>query len=148
VRAVTFKTDIFKTPRDVERGQLALDCFLRTLFAIDFAYLQDYPTTPKLYHTHVRYRVEPKRPLVTVMGEQFFGLESWKSVPIVLADGFGDCEDLACWRAAELNMEGIKARPFWKVRVFPGKRLRLYHIMVRYPDGRVEDPSKRLGMPG
>ena len=57
-----------------------------------------------------------------------------------------NCEDLACWRAAELRVRyGIAAEPtfIWKVR--PGGGY-LYHIQVLYPDGRIEDPSRRLGM--
>jgi hypothetical protein len=57
-----------------------------------------------------------------------------------------NCEDLACWRAAELQVfEGIRAYPtfLWRARPRGGA---LYHIQVRYPDDRVEDPSRRLGM--
>jgi hypothetical protein len=57
-----------------------------------------------------------------------------------------NCEDLACWRAAELRVRyGIKAVPtfIWKVRPAGGY---LYHIQVKLPDGRVEDPSRALGM--
>ncbi len=57
-----------------------------------------------------------------------------------------NCEDLACWRAAELRVrEGILAEPtfIWKLRPNGGY---LYHILVRYPDGRIEDPSRTLGM--
>ena len=100
MRAVTFKTEIFRTPYDIKRGELALSEFLRTLFTIDCAYLRDYPNTPNLYETRVRYAIEPKRPMVVIGAERFFGLESWKTIPVVLQDGFGDCEDLACWRAA------------------------------------------------
>jgi hypothetical protein len=52
---------------------------------------------------------------------------------------------LACWRAAELQAQGIAAHP-----VFVWRKMKngshLYHIVVRWPDGRLEDPSKRLGM--
>lgn len=56
-----------------------------------------------------------------------------------------NCEDLACWRAAELQAQGIAAHP-----VFVWRKMQngshLYHIVVRWPDGRLEDPSRRLGM--
>ena len=57
-----------------------------------------------------------------------------------------NCEDLACWRAAELVVRhNIQARPvFMERRRSNGSYL--YHILVRYPDGRIEDPSKILGM--
>ncbi len=57
-----------------------------------------------------------------------------------------NCEDLACWRAAELRVRhGIKAQPTftWKQRPNGGY---LYHIQVQLPDGRKEDPSRVLGM--
>lgn len=57
-----------------------------------------------------------------------------------------NCEDLACWRAAELRVRhNIMAEPtfIWKKRENGGY---LYHILVRLPDGRVEDPSRTLGM--
>lgn len=56
-----------------------------------------------------------------------------------------NCEDLCCWRAAELQAEGIAAHPVfvWR-KIEDGSHL--YHIVVRYPDGRIEDPSRRLGM--
>lgn len=57
-----------------------------------------------------------------------------------------NCEDLACWRTAELNVRfNIPAKA-----IFKEQRRRdggyLFHILVRYPDGRIEDPSRILGM--
>jgi hypothetical protein len=57
-----------------------------------------------------------------------------------------NCEDLACWRAAELRVRhDVQAEPtfIWKLRANGGY---LYHILVKYPDGRIEDPSRTLGM--
>lgn len=82
-----------------------------------------------------------------------------------------NCEDLACWRVAELNERyGIAAVPYIRLyadRVFADGAMRprhLYHIMVRWPEGLaeypdtvfqdpetgaiLEDPSKILGMQG
>jgi hypothetical protein len=74
--------------------------------------------------------------------------ERWQDIPHVLEAGEGDCEDLACWRIAELNhIAGIKARPFISWRRISGKGLR-YHALVLWPDGRIEDPSLALGMKG
>lgn len=57
-----------------------------------------------------------------------------------------NCEDLSAWRCAELQVrQGIQAWPCFTYRVRPGGGY-LYHIQVRYPDGRVEDPSRTLGM--
>lgn len=59
----------------------------------------------------------------------------------VVARGWGDCDDLAIWRAGELRMRGEMARPV--VVRSPGVG---YHVIVRRGDGRREDPSRDLGM--
>lgn len=84
-----------------------------------------------LYRAGVRYQRE--RP----------GYEAWRLPSQVRASGYGDCEDLAIWRVAELRARGVPAR-FDVVRAGP----RLWHAVVRLPDGTIEDPSKRLGMKG
>lgn len=137
MRSVVFETEIFKTPRDRARGELALTLYLRTLFALDVQYLRDYPLTPNLYSSGVRYKAEPP------------GIEIWKDIPVVIRDRHGDCEDLACWLAAEYVVKrGIAAKPEWVLQPQTRVGFRLYHIIVRLPDGRTEDPSKFLGMRG
>jgi hypothetical protein len=98
---------------------------------------------PALYDSGVRYRAEPE------------GQEDWLDVLSCLQahkeelqggpKSTIDCEDLACWRAAELQAQGIAAHPVfvWR-KINDGSHL--YHIVVRYPDGRIEDPSRKLGM--
>lgn len=57
-----------------------------------------------------------------------------------------NCEDLACWRVAELRVRfGIGARPTYTSQVRPDGSY-LYHILVELPDGSIEDPSRNLGM--
>lgn len=88
---------------------------------------------PLLYNSGVRYRREET------------GKEAWQLPRDTLAKGFGDCEDLAAgWRVPELWMLGEEgARIHLKV-VNPLLR----HIQVRRADGKIEDPSKLLGMGG
>lgn len=105
---------------------------LACLCSIDVDYLLASPNTPLLYASNVRYREEP------------FGEEKWNDVPTVIARGTGDCEDLACWRAAELITRGVQAKPIFLLREIG--QIRLYHIVVQYPDGLIEDPSYKLGM--
>lgn len=115
-----------------ELSPLYLQCLLDALTAIDLIWLKANPDTPRLYKAGVRYVREPK------------GQERWRSVPYVLQAKQGDCEDLACWLAAEEQLRGVNARAVGKgIRT---KRGALFHITVRYPDGRIDDPSKRLGM--
>lgn len=85
-----------------------------------------------LYESGVRYHREPR------------GVERWITTPIAQERTIADCEDLATWRAAELQLQGIDARAIALER--PQRRGRLYHVVVRYPDGRIEDPSRKLGM--
>ena len=57
-----------------------------------------------------------------------------------------NCEDLACWRVAELNVrQGIAAVPIFGFRTLSNGDV-VYHIRVQYPNGQIEDPSRLLGM--
>lgn len=100
------------------------------LVLINCVQLQTLKLLP-LYASGVRYRREP------------VGRESWLTIGELYARGFGDCEDLAAARCAELRHAGEKATIFVKL-VNPT----LMHIMVRRQDGALEDPSKMLGMGG
>jgi hypothetical protein len=83
---------------------------------------------PPLYHSGVRYQREPR------------GRERWQLAPETYDRGVGDCEDLATWRAAELRLEGVAARPL-VYRAGP----RQLHVIVATEHG-YEDPSRVLGM--
>jgi len=96
-------------------------------------WLEYYPKTPNLYDTEVVYKTE-----------RFS--EDWCDIPTILKKGFGDCEDLACWRCAELQQkEQINALPYVTWRK-DERGNTIYHALVRWPDGRIEDPSRALGM--
>jgi hypothetical protein len=84
---------------------------------------------PSLYSGKIRYCREPR------------GSERWQTALETSELGCGDCEDLVAFRCAELMAQGIKARP--KVLTINPT---LRHVVVRWPDGRIEDPSKKLGM--
>lgn len=88
---------------------------------------------PALYAAGVRYQREPRLPDGTTR-------EEWLTAPIVVMRKVADCEDLGCYRAAELRLQGIEAHARVK-RSSVG-----YHIIVEYPDGTIEDPSRKLGM--
>lgn len=62
-----------------------------------------------------------------------------------------NCEDLACWRVAELQLglgtpsgQPVEAHASYVSQETPQGTL--YHIQVTHPDGRVEDPCVFLGM--
>lgn len=122
--------EVHGTDRDIHR---ALRSLLAQLTIMDISYLRRHPETPALYESGVRYQREER------------GAEDWQTIPQVLRARSGDCEDLATWRAAELRVRhGIKAKAVAYGRRKPDHVL--FHIVVRYPDGHYEDPSRRLGM--
>lgn len=132
---------------DPEVLQQLLDAALH----FNLLYLMKHPQTPPLYRSRVMYRREPRQ---VVRFERFAG------IPEVLRQGWGDCDDLAPWRAAELNMAGVGARPVLIDATHPAYReisggspvKRLWHVVVERnlsPTNHeviYEDPSARLGM--
>lgn len=113
-------------PAASERSLAAAMC---ALVALDVLYLATHPDAPRLYDSGVRYRPEPR------------GSEEWVTVPDLLQRGWGDCEDLAAWRCAELRLEGERATPCVR-RSGPAT----YHALVCREDGSIEDPSRVLGL--
>lgn len=94
---------------------------------------------PPLYRSGVVYaREEAKACWRPTNG----GCEDWLSAQMVYEQRRGDCEDLACYRAAELIRRGERAR------AVPIKTRQGWHIVVRRGDGSTEDPSRMLGMHG
>jgi hypothetical protein len=123
-----------ETEESRKRSQKSLLWLMEALVKCNELWLVTHPETPKLYEAGVKYAPE-------------FGVENWQDVPHIIEGGEGDCEDLACWRIAELRViGGIKASPKISWREVNGS-LR-YHALVRWPDGRTEDPSAALGMNG
>lgn len=124
-------TAVFAPPEFEERY---LAIMLAALVDMNVLFLKERPSTPSLYQSGVRYKREPKT------------LDHWISIPFVLRRRFGDCEDLASWRAAELRVHGEDASAIPKhVKTWPDGS-KLFHILVKRGNGRLEDPSKRLGM--
>ena len=152
---ITFVTEGFHGTEDRKLSERFLNILLMALYRMNCEWLKNHPELPGIYTlasdarmghlprpdkrlgpggTWMRYETEP------------LGQEDWKDIPTCLRDGFADCEDLACWRAAELTVRhGIPAVPRAKGKERPDGSL-LYHITVQYPDGRTEDPSRKLGM--
>jgi hypothetical protein len=112
----------------VPATRLGLTAALTGLQALDYYELDKLPIPP-LYGSGVVYRREP------------IGREHWLSATEVLKVGHGDCEDLAAWRAAELQHDGEMAQAI-AIKTGP----RTFHAVVRREDGSIEDPSRILGM--
>ena len=85
---------------------------------------------PDVYEAGVRYRRE--RP----------GRERWLNAAETFALGYGDCEDLATWRAAWLRVHHAEPARAIPIPGGPGT----IHIVVQRADGSIEDPSADLGM--
>jgi hypothetical protein len=132
MRQIELLTGAFRPETPQAESHEILVRLLETLTELDRDYLKRHPRTPPLYRSRVRYQREPP------------GQEQWRTIPVVWKDGYGDCEDLAAWRVAELRNAGVHARPCFRYRQ-DGKR-RIYHIMVCLPGGLIEDPSTVLGM--
>ncbi len=120
----------FTTLGDAAKSHVLL-MLLEALISSNVAYLRAHPEAPPLYRSGVRYTDDPR--------------DEWQDIPATLAKGGGDCEDLASWRVAELR---VRAREHALPRVTAQRRgaSTLFHVTVLHPSGRVEDPSRRLGM--
>lgn len=91
-----------------------------------------------LYEAGLVYREEPP------------DSEEWQDVCSLYKQGYGDCEDLACARAAELRGMGVAAVACIRFRRYETTKgpLTMVHVLVLWPNGHIEDPSARLGMHG
>lgn len=144
--------EIAMVARELMRAVLLQNCFLLSR------------GLPALYASKVLYQKEPWAP----------GYERFDNCKVVLARGWGDCDDLAPYRAADLRVFGDKNLGldrcrFMKsgncvhgtfvasgsgeilpccanVRIYCRPGSGVFHCETRLPDGSVEDPSRFLGM--
>ena len=153
MKDVAFCTDLFSSPKTRFFSERALSALCWALVYADEAYLIDVPGQLPLYDSHIRWKAEEPTGRSACKGGN--GQEQFLGVRQVREQGHADCEDLACWRVAELRLgaigplrqASILAMPVYYSRVQPNGTL-MYHIVVRWPNGQLEDPSRRLGMGG
>lgn len=126
-------------PTSVTAQKKKLLFMLEALIQTNLIYLRSHPNTPLLYESGVRYKSEIER--------HGFSKEEWFDIPHILERGEGDCEDLACWRVAELRKSGVRAKAAVKGKTI-APTVTLFHVLTQWPNGRLEDPSKKLGMRG
>lgn len=105
-----------------------LQFFLNRLVVIN-RYLIKTRILPPLYKSGIVYARE-------AVGQS----EHWQTADQLLKSRVGDCEDIAAYRCAELLEAGELAR----IRLT--LKGRTWHVQVRREDGRIEDPSRILGM--
>lgn len=151
MQPVVFKVKLFQGQGDLDRSKEALLWMLEALCRINEGHLAQFPYPP-LFRSGVHYQRE-------------VGTENWLDIPSIIEAGWGDCEDLACWRVAELRKQGVKASPYVKFRRVGGAYH--FHALVgiyRAAEGgdeeadehdivlpesrlvKLHDPSLRLGM--
>lgn len=127
-----------KEPDDLDRSRKSILCMMLGLSLANLEFLKFARNRgtkiPKLYDSGILYQAED-------------GTENWQDIPHLLRKGYGDCEDLACFRVAEHMLNGVRALPYvtWRTE---GKTRTILHAVVQLPDGRIEDPSRALGMSG
>lgn len=140
MRRIEFVGPHFTPGDDGEHGMLVLRTLLNALVVINEDWMRRIPNFPSLYESGIRYKREKP------------GREEWQDCVETYERGHGDCEDLVCYRVAELRVRhGItEARPDFTLREFwdenAGRYVKVFHIIVRLPGGGREDPSRRLGM--
>jgi hypothetical protein len=105
----------------------AIEALLEGLVGLNYAWMFRRGGAPPLYSSGIVYRREPP------------GHDDWQNAEQLLGAGFGDCEDLASYRAAELRMQGEPAR----VKVVTTRRGK-FHAIVEHASGELEDPSLNL----
>lgn len=128
-----FVSGLFTGKKDRGLSHATMYVWLEALVKTDELILKAFPNIPLLYRSGVVYQEEPR------------GQDDWQDCLTVMQQGWGDCEDLACWRVAELRVRyGVKAEAefFWKET----HRTLDFHTVVRLPNGKIEDPSLNLGM--
>lgn len=131
---ITLVSGLFGGNATRSESNRVMEHALSCLTLIDEDFLRAHPETPRLYDSGVFYKPEPPPE------------ENWQDVPTTIARRFGDCEDLACWLAAERRVKDHAfAWPHFTWRRLKDGRT-LYHIVVKHADGRIEDPSRQLGM--
>lgn len=131
---ISIDANIFKDEQNRKYSQKAVLYLLEALVNINRLWIKMNPSTPGLYESGIRYIRE-------------YETEDWRDIPTLIKNGGGDCEDLSSYRVAELReRQNIRCRPFIRWRKY--NNFYLYHVLVQHPNGRMEDPSAKLGMYG
>lgn len=148
LRPILMRLCLFRNERERAYSEAVALRLLDTMVFANAEWLKLHPEVPALYKSGVRYVPEPD-------AQRF---EDWPGVHEIYSRGYGDCEDLAAWRAAELQVNhrgegadmGSPSHVGCAIKRRQRGRRNSYHVVValKYPDGRtrIEDPSSRLGM--
>lgn len=179
LRFVLFDTTAFTSGDDREQTEKDLCWMLEALTQRNQSYLAQHPETPRIYKSGVVWTkpaqfdgdIAEVKILKQALGssakkkdvkealkliQEALGGERFRDIGRIIENGGGDCDNLACWRAAELRQAGIPARAMMTSRQRPDGGT-TYHAIVRWPPfgdavsgnpdaDTDEDPSLLLGM--
>lgn len=148
---------LFEEENDRDMSEESLLYFLETLCDWNVRWLKKHPNAPRLYDEaragRIVYKVPEQMEDGTQVGNTIFRKgEHFRDIPAIMENGGGDCDNLACWRVAELRVDGYKdIHPYITNRERP-EGGRTYHCIVWWPTpkpkGSTEDPSLICGMGG
>lgn len=144
MRPAQFRTRIFTDLYSRAASERVLDRWLESLTLQDLDYLREHPDTPRLYDSGVRYYHSGR-------GDSSGVVDEWQDIPEAMNEGATDCKSLSAWLAAEYRFRGTDpgarcCKKFALVDDPDVGSLLLYHVQVQRSDGRIEDPSRELGM--
>ena len=125
------------------RGARGLTALLGCIQLLDEQFLLSHPKFPRIYESGVHYQREPAHH--EYKSNRIESEERWLTIPECYAQGWGDCDDLAPWLAAERRVRDKDADARAVIRKVATHK---WHVVVARGDGSIEDPSKVLGMPG
>lgn len=149
LRNVLFDVSLFQDESERANSQKRVLVLLEALTLCNQFYLAEHPDAPLMYQAGIKYKIPAQ--FGTSSGEggvPGYRGEVFRDIPRIIENGGGDCDNVACWRAAEIRHRlGIGAKPYitWRKRADGGTT---YHVIVLWPDGSSEDPSLLLGMGG
>lgn len=119
--------------RDPQLGEAFGYCLLRGLALVNERLVRE-GAVPRLYESGVRYVLDPP-------GQDTFAdaLHVWRAKQ-------ADCSSLVAWRVGELWASGERGADFRLRHYQLGPGEWLYHIYLVRANGKIEDPSRMLGM--
>lgn len=120
--------------RDNRARERCIEYALNASAQIQQEFLIANPRTPPILKSGIRYR-DDTNPL----------RDDWKTVPEILANRGGDCDDIIPWRLAELRLQGIPARPMARIQQ-RSDGLIVFHALIAWGN-HTEDTCRLLGMP-
>ena len=112
----------------------SIDALVMALAEHNAEYFRRY-WIPPLYFSGVRYRAQED-------------VDVFMDAAAVYRDKVSDCKNLVAWRVAEIvtfERQSAGALTFWQ-KVDDERFPYFFHVVVIRGDGRIEDPSRVLGM--